>query len=813
MAKPLSCVLVTIQTEEGLTRKVVHQNPFMIGRSLESAISLADPNVSRAHLSVKNKGGKVWIKDQNSGGGTFVNSEKIDPQKMIPIEPEDIIRIGNTSCVVSFAVVDVAIGAEILSEMQLPPDKRDAVINMMQGAYHEAQRLVEMGRQIHDESIRRAQEKVNEIEDELAAQREQVIEAATARVKETRLKMLNDAEHEVEEILSQQHERCAEVIAQMNVKIDDMKTQAEKEAARIKSRAEEDAGILLNEAQIESERRVSELLNNARSEAQKQARKLEESTIEKTTIECNKMVKEAEAQANVFRLERKREEADWSLQRQQLHEEIEGLKIEHAHLKEILERQRRVANEEMTHQKEMHQREMQSLYEANQKATAQHNEQRRSEIEKFKIHKEEEARVFVQEKMLEFEKQKYKYENEFSELRKQIEKIQPEAEELTTKVKTLQEKESKAQKNLAAAKEEHKSLLAEVKQFNSEKKSTEARLKEIEIDIGKMSVERDNLAQGLVTLKETTAAKLKEQKEKIDSEFEKLSKTQQEELDNLRLAELERTKRECEQAIENFVLEKSKIGEKIQHIVVEEFVRSKGTSLDPEVSSNLRERVNAIVEDHSISMLAQHHSGGLTTDKVRDRVKRQRHTTLAQGVAAGMLTFYLGTLAYHEFEADFNPMKTAAELQAKLVQEDLARRKFAPEQSYEWRDTYAQLVIYTKDFVPTYTSSEFQHDWGTAATKYLLTQWRLEEEKAIEVISMANTLVTTLAEKKEAIHPDYVDQGLQKMDELELEITTRMKDLLGSEVRYEALRRFEKKFYEEYTTQKSQSSMGGASSQ
>ena len=140
-------------------------------------------------------------------------------------------------------------------------------------------------------------------------------------------------------------------------------------------------------------------------------------------------------------------------------------------------------------------------------------------------------------------------------------------------------------------------------------------------------------------------------------------------------------------------------------------------------------------------------------------------------------------------------MKTAAVEDAKRRAEDLERRKFNPPQTDELRETYADTVIYTRDFVGNYLNQGFQDKWLKSATNYLLKQWRIEEDRTIEILAAVNTLIKTLEEKKLKIHPDFIQEGLNKMNELETESTTKLKEMLGSEVKFEAFRRFEKRFY------------------
>jgi pSer/pThr/pTyr-binding forkhead associated (FHA) protein len=87
MGKPLSCTLVTIQAADGVKHKVVNEKSFTIGRSIESPIVFPEITVSRNHILIKNKRGKIWIVDDKSGNGTFLNGERLALGRLTPIEP------------------------------------------------------------------------------------------------------------------------------------------------------------------------------------------------------------------------------------------------------------------------------------------------------------------------------------------------------------------------------------------------------------------------------------------------------------------------------------------------------------------------------------------------------------------------------------------------------------------------------------------------------------------------------------------------------------------------------------------------------
>src|SRR5690606_11999213 len=126
------------------------------------------------------------------------------------------------------------------------------------------------------------------------------------------------------------------------------------------------------------------------------------------------------------------------------------------------------------------------------------------------------------------------------------------------------------------------------------------------------------------------------------------------------------------------------------------------------------------------------------------------------------------------------------------AKKDLERRKYDPKQTSEVKSSYVDAVIFTKDFTSTYLNPEFQEKWNKEATSYLLKTWRLDEDKSAKTLAMAAALVSDLAERREKIHPDFVKKDIAKMREIEKETLGRMKKELGSEVRLESFKKFEK---------------------
>ncbi len=71
----------------------IDKETVQIGRLADNDIMLPDPNVSRAHARVSQRGDSYFITDLKSTNGTFLNEERImDAQ----LADEDVIRLGGT---------------------------------------------------------------------------------------------------------------------------------------------------------------------------------------------------------------------------------------------------------------------------------------------------------------------------------------------------------------------------------------------------------------------------------------------------------------------------------------------------------------------------------------------------------------------------------------------------------------------------------------------------------------------------------------------------------------------------------------------
>ena len=89
---------IILQIESsGKNQTVVLEDEVSIGRTNQADIVLNDSGLSRVNSTFENHNGEVWIYDENSTNGTFVNDEKIKEKQL---RNRDEIRIGNSTRII-----------------------------------------------------------------------------------------------------------------------------------------------------------------------------------------------------------------------------------------------------------------------------------------------------------------------------------------------------------------------------------------------------------------------------------------------------------------------------------------------------------------------------------------------------------------------------------------------------------------------------------------------------------------------------------------------------------------------------------------
>src|SRR5215203_3418811 len=119
-------VILTFPTPEGSQEIAVEGEKMSFGRGSEADFRFEDDGLSRLNSTIYRDGDYVWIVDENSTNGTFVNGEKVSSGGT-PLKNGDTVKIGHyTSLRVKIAAKQTVVS----SEMNFP---KNAVVSASSG--------------------------------------------------------------------------------------------------------------------------------------------------------------------------------------------------------------------------------------------------------------------------------------------------------------------------------------------------------------------------------------------------------------------------------------------------------------------------------------------------------------------------------------------------------------------------------------------------------------------------------------------------------------------------------------------------------
>ncbi len=87
-------IFLTYSTDEGSEKIALTGEKMSFGRGSEADFRFADDGLSRLHATVYREGERIWVVDENSLNGTFVNGEKVGSSGT-PLRDGDVIKIGH----------------------------------------------------------------------------------------------------------------------------------------------------------------------------------------------------------------------------------------------------------------------------------------------------------------------------------------------------------------------------------------------------------------------------------------------------------------------------------------------------------------------------------------------------------------------------------------------------------------------------------------------------------------------------------------------------------------------------------------------
>lgn len=881
----LTCFLVTIQTPDGVYHRIIDEKSFTVGRSTDSALSFPEPNISRVHIVVSCKKDQIWLIDQGSANGTFINGQKVLPNKMTVVQSSDDVKLGTSEIHLKFEVYEKTFKPDAIVNSLLPDNEKTSLMEVVQGAHQQAKRILLQAQEHYDKLIKTAEGKVRNVENSLLVKQDEIIQAANtqanqiiqegkkrsaqvifeaeekaieatkevfAKAEETKIKAddyfqgkVSEAQEKADTLIRNHVEMGQQMLHQASEKAQAIKKQLEQESDNYKQLAyaegEKIKKDFLDQARVEMTTHLAELkrevdsaqteLNQLRSRKEKEfgveieKRRLEmESSLgnikrdlEKASLQHAEALKKQESELESVQ-RRRQNELDKMNDERLIHQRnqenelqlfLRRKELELDKLNEEKENQLKKRTEEISfvvEQQEAVLRKLRETHDRETKSYQQNLEQQFQkhlhDVERMTVDKEREMRQKVEFELTDKRRAIHNSEaevlalkNEAEIVQKKIEAIQNDARNEEQKLVVLRGEIQKTQSEKRAVEDSYDGVLKQIKHFDQEKKNFQDRVKELEVRAGHLQLAIEESNRKLSDLGRDFELKTLENKTKLESQFAELKREKEKQFQDSFNAETEKAKQMKFHLLQEIQSKQSQIERDIQQKIMKVMAGIVPQENIAMVDSMTAQQIKAGFEENVASILAQSQAGQINTSDLAKKQQTMKVKFASSGFAVGLVL--MG--GFHVISEQMRTRSISRVLATESAERDKARvaAGFNPPQDRVVREEYVDSVIYTLDFSKLYANSDIQDRWVREAKDYFYKTWRVDEQETIKVLSMAKTLVKTLEDKRQKIHPDFVKENILKMRELEAETVAKIKDVLGTEVKFSAFKKFEMKFFKE----------------
>jgi hypothetical protein len=140
--------------------------------------------------------------------------------------------------------------------------------------------------------------------------------------------------------------------------------------------------------------------------------------------------------------------------------------------------------------------------------------------------------------------------------------------------------------------------------------------------------------------------------------------------------------------------------------------------------------------------------------------------------------------------------QTYVETQNQKAQQE---REYHPAQTPDIKDTYADNVLFTTNYVETVLGKAYQQKWTLALTKFVVKDLDLRDDIVIRLQPRETLLIKELDRTRKEINAKYLNESLERMHAAEQDALDKMTVWLGGAANYEKFVAFRNQFYRDFT--------------
>lgn len=810
--------LVKIKTDETTRAHIIVRPQFVIGRSAEADLAYVSSTVSRKHIRVELNRDSVTVTDLRSNNGTFIDGVALQAEKPIIVQGNNVIRLGSSRDEFTFQIIPIPL------EMMTSDEQKKTLLKNMSEVKEEAEKIgrkaLEDERKAFHAQLKLEKEQLKLAFDKELDERRKAIEIQCRELldgaKKKSEEMVSKAKTSADSYQAVSLQSGMEKKRELENKIASLQKDARDLAERTRATAEVEAEKIISAAKADAKRDIDAALRNADSlhkEAQrtKQQAEVEADKIVKTArsdaqkewesgrknievlerdaqIKINDRIRAAEKEATLH-IERANANADKTKADAGYNAKIKLEDARHR-AEKILSEAKSLVDAEVAEQKRLA---LDSVRAATLAEQDKIIKEYRGAIEKLKNTKET-----LDAEMIQFTIEHQGIKKEHMQNTKELGQLKTDVLEERRMLTEIQDELEDAQKVIAKAekaeselKKSREEVAAELKKSRDEMNSMKATYEKYkdDYDRGMRAIEND----------------LKTKKEATVMEFQAYRKQQEDEAAKTKLEALERLKRTIlEEELkykQTLGMRASEIAGAIEHKLLpllEAHLKAKGlsTSLGG-VLDNIRHAVDEVIlkDKSSIQAVTEH----LGVDPEKEKAKKKRQRQVAYAVAASIVLLLV---------AFGQPMFTYLKEKRStytdyLISKRNAESIYTPVQNDEWKETYTGNILYLRNYYEAKSDSVYQDQWALRMNNLeFLRSMKLNEDDIIRYIGKEAALVSQLWELRQNLDAKYLDEGLGKMNEVEIQTLNEMREILKTDENFDSVRTVERDFTQQFMKKK-----------
>lgn len=753
---------------------LVDSEKFVIGRSPESTLVLADPKISRKHIGILVNRGKIYLKDLGAGNGTFMDDKRLSVEEVHAYKPGKPIKLGNSDIFIKLELFAKKMEKEG-TPSEFPAQDREAIENYLASArahFENSEKNAErMGLHIVDQKKKEAEALFEQAAHEMEDFRKlKLVEAnsLTDAAKEDAQKILNEAQEVSQRNLNEAQESAKATLEHADQTFKQTLDRAQKDSDQVRLEAKEfaekvqadaqhlknEAHALLEEAKLKADRAASEALDNAKHVAKDKA---------------DQIIGDAQREAELIK-SRLEEEKKQFIENQKIDLEVQKKKLsqdfEIEKEKWAVERQVRdqVLEDEYQNKKTRYTNEVSTLEthaaQERQKIAVQQAQETEKLIEVTQKRKDMEFHIQnMQTQIREYETQLQQKKFQNSELERQLQTVKHEKERTEKKIDDMQKRMTE---NAQVIIDKQKDLAA------------------VQQDIRKS---QDDKIEALKKINQ----ELQMAKEQIHHEAAKYRKEIMDEVDTLKAKEKDNLHRDIQNNLAQFTGQREKFIKRLS-TEIEGLWLATANKTDVE-SGSLQKRIKDSVQkafDESYIEMSQSLDKDVRVEVKEISKKRRTHIRWAASATCGLIGIYFVAtqmfgLSLTAQDLNAKPNESAIESLSRQQLQKQAARKFVPTQDEKWKESYTDNVLYTSGYMEAESNPELEQQWIRHLHQVFVKELKMDDEVIARLVGIERSMLTRLAEERRQIHPDFVDLGVNKMREIEKEAYVKIKDVLKTD--------------------------------